>query len=138
MKRTPHALPVNNLLGELMFGRIFKGEKLNPLWTLGVGMFAVLDEDYKLGTFGPGKRYPGLSLFREDGTEIPILFAASPNMSMTSAILTATFRAMDKHRITEQGVGKNEEEYYPIVIVDGHILRMGEEFLKYVNDDAMR
>ena len=89
-------LPIHNLEAELVFVTvIFKGEKVQPLWALGVDVWAELSEDCHPGNFGPGRRFPGLSLFRKDGTEIPVLFAASPNASMTSAILTATFRAMD-------------------------------------------
>jgi hypothetical protein len=45
---------------------------------------------------GPGKRHPRLSLISViDGKEIPILFAANPKASMTSAILMQTFKKMN-------------------------------------------
>ena len=62
-------LPINNLLGKLVFVTvIFKGKKLDPRWALGVNIFAKLNKECNFGNFGTGKRYPGLSLFREDGS----------------------------------------------------------------------
>ena len=83
---------------------------------------------------GPGKRYPGLSLFNNDGNEIPVFFAATKNASMTSTILRDTFREMDGKGITQRGVDEKGKQFYPCVVIDGHISRMGEDYLRYVND----
>ena len=45
---------------------------------------------------------------------------------------------MDELGITQQGVDKNGTTYCPVAVVDGHISRMGEDFLRYVNDADSR
>ena len=67
-----------------------------------------------------GKQHPGLQLSTPDGKEIPILFAASPNASMTSDILTSAFKQMDEKNITQRGVDDDGNEYYPAALVEGH------------------
>ena len=81
-------LPVSYFNGDLRFVTIiFAAGKLNPSLALGVDVFAEWDEEDFAGNFAPGKCHPGMSLFDKDGNEIPVLFAASPKSSMTSAIL---------------------------------------------------
>jgi hypothetical protein len=57
---------------------IFAAKKLPKSWCLGIDVFADYDEDNYKNNFGIGRSYPGLQLFREDGTIIPICWAASP------------------------------------------------------------
>jgi hypothetical protein len=70
------------------------------------------------------------------GKEIPTLFAATPNASMTSAILKKTFQKMDKAGITQRGVDEEGKPYCPAAIIDGHISQMGEDFVRYINFEA--
>ena len=134
-------LPISDFLGQLRFVTvIFAAEELKGGWTVGVDVFAdvvdELDGVDPLCNHGPGKRYPGLSLFGPDGNEIPVLFAATPKASMTSSILKDTFQMMDDLGISQRGVNEDGTEYLPFVIIDGHPSRMGEDFLRYVNDEA--
>ena len=140
-------LPITNYLGELVFVTvIFAAEKLNNAWTFGVDVFAELEgnEDDFDSTgdaccnFGTGKRFPGLSLPDAEGNDVPTLFAATPNASMTTAILKKTFAAMDELNITSCGVNEDGTLYFPLVVIDGHASRMGEAFLEYVNDESHR
>lgn len=129
-------VPVSDFTGKLRFVTlIFAGKTLLPSWVLGMDIFAELDDSTEMGNFGVGKRYPGLSLYDSDGNEIPTMFAATPNGSMTSTILRDMFKEMDIHGITQRGVDENGNKYFPAVVIDGHISRMGEDFLQYVNDD---
>jgi hypothetical protein len=57
---------------------IFAAKKLPKSWCLGIDVFANYDEDNYENNFGIGRRYPGLQLFREDGTNIHICLTASP------------------------------------------------------------
>ena len=42
---------------------------------------------------------------------------------------------MDKAGITQHGVDKKGNQYVPAAVVDGHIYRMGEVFLRYINKE---
>jgi hypothetical protein len=95
--------------------------------------FAEWDSEDELN-IGPGKRHPGLTLVSSDGRDIPVLFAANMKAPMTSGILKEAFKKMDELGITQQGVDENGTTYLPVAVVDGHISRMGEDFLRYVND----
>ena len=98
-------------------------------------IFAELDPEDDIN-IGPGKRHPGLSLLTADGKEIPVLFAANPKASMTSTILKDTFKKMDELGITQRGVDEEGETYRPAAVVNRHISRMGEDFLRYVSEAA--
>ena len=136
-------LPVSDLNGKLVFVKvIFAAKKLSSAWTTGVEVFHELVKETEssdpLRNHGPGKRYPGLVLHNDDGKEIPVLFAATPNASITSSILMETFRQMDEKGITQRGVNNDGTPYFPLALLDGHASRMGEEFLRYVNNDDNR
>ena len=128
-------VPVNNLLGELVFVTlIFKGDKLLPVLTMGVDVFAEwITGDDHLQNFGMGKRYPGLVLYDKNGKEIPVMFAATPNASMTGSILRDMYAKMDELGITQRGEDAHGK-YYPMSMGDGHISRMDEDFLEYINN----
>ena len=66
------------------------------------------------------------------------MFAATPKASMTSTILMQTLQKMDEAGITQRGVDKNGNQYVPAAVVDGHISRMGEDFLRYINQEGSR
>jgi hypothetical protein len=103
---------------------IFAGKELSPEWSLGIDIFAEWDSSDEFN-FEPGKRHPGLSLLSPvDREEIPVLFAATPNASMTSTILMETFQEMDEAGITQRGVDENGNMYCPATVIDGHISRM--------------
>ncbi len=131
--------PVSDATGNLKFVTIiFAAEKVSPEWSLGIDNFTELDPDDEYN-IGPGKRHPGLSLISAiDGKEIPILFATNPKASMTSTILRKTFQKMDETGITQRGVDENGNQYVPAAVIDGHISRMGEDFLRYINDSQTR
>jgi hypothetical protein len=131
--------PVSDATGNLRFVTIiFAAEKVSPEWSLGIDIFTELDTDDEYN-IGPGKRHPGLSLISAiDGKEIPILFAANSKASMTSTILRKTFQKMDETGITQRGVDENGNQYIPAAVIDGHISRMGEDFLRYINDSQTR
>ena len=103
-------VPVNNLLGELVFATIiFKGDKLLPVLMMGVDVFAEwITGDDHLQNFGMGKRHPGLVLYDKNGNEIPVMFAATPNASMTGSILRDMYAKMDELGITQQGEDAHE------------------------------
>ena len=128
-------VPITNLNGcMVMLVIIFAAKKLPKSWCLGIDVFADYDEDNYENNFGIGRRYPGLQLFREDGTIIPICWAASPKACMTGEILTLVFRQMDKLGITKRGFNENGSPVTPLVILDGHPSRMDSEFLTYINE----
>ena len=84
---------------------------------------------------GPGKQHPGISLLLPaDKKDIPVLFAANSKASMTSTILKDKFQKMDELCITRRGVDEKGITYCPAAVIDGHISRMGEDFLRYVNE----
>jgi hypothetical protein len=84
----------------------------------------------------PGKCHLRLSLISAfDGKEIPILFAANPKASMTSAILMLTFQKMDKAGITQHSFDEKGNQYIPAAVLDGHISHMGKKFLRYINNE---
>ena len=60
------------------------------------------------------------------GIEVDCLCAASPNSSMTGAILRQIFITLDK-----LGIAKRSEDCCPSMVLDGHITRMSEELLGY-------
>ncbi len=112
---------------------IFAAKEVSPEWSLGIDVFAEWDTEDELN-IGPGMRHPGLPLVSSDGKDIPMLFAANTKASMTAGILKKTFQKMDELGITQRGVDENGITYRPAAVVDGHISRMGGEFLRYVND----
>jgi hypothetical protein len=116
---------------------IFAAKEVSPEWSLGIDIFAEWDTEDELN-LGPGKRHPGLTLVSSDGKDIPVLFAANTKASMTSGILKEAFKKMDELGITQRGVDQNGITYRPAAVVDGHISRMGEDFLRYVNDADSR
>ena len=70
-------LPICNLKGELVLVVvIFKGKKFQSVWGLGVDIFAKeLEGGVTVNFNGPGKRYPGLSIWCK-GKEVPDYFKA--------------------------------------------------------------
>ena len=132
-------VPVSDFNGRLRFiVVIFAAKKLDPLWTHGVDVFAELDNSGPLSNFGPGKRYPGLNLVHPDGEEVPTMFAASKKGSMTSPILRDMYAAMDRLGIAKRGVDENGIRYVPASLIDGHVSRMGEDFLTYVCNEETK
>ena len=79
---------------------IFKAKKLPHRWCLSIDVFSEIDESNFENNFGHSKRYPGLQLFQEDGTKIPVCFAASKKASMTGEVLTKIYMQMDDLGIT--------------------------------------
>jgi len=127
-------LPVSNLLAEtVLVTVIFKGERLSPAWALGCDVFAEWVEGSEVvDNFGPGKRFPGLSLFDSNGKEIPVLFAATPSASMVGTILRDTFAALNRLGIARRGTDERGT-FYPCAFIDGHPSRVDCDFLEYVN-----
>ena len=111
---------------------------MNPLWPMGVDIFAEWDSTNEFNNFGPGKHHPGMSLYNSDGKEVPVLFATTPNTSMNGSVLLQSFKEMDRLDVTERGTDEDGKEYYPFALVDGHVLRIKQDFLVYVNDPATR
>lgn len=123
--------PVSNFTGQLVLVQvIFKGSKFKASWGIGIDIFAKeLDaQDDPSVNFGPGKRYPGLSIFC-NGIEVITLFDASPKASMTSSILRNVVKTLDDQKLTKRGPG-----LFPAIILDGHVSRTGEAYLEYVTD----
>jgi hypothetical protein len=107
-------VPITNMNGHLvMVTVIFKGKKLIESWCLGIDVFSVFDESNYENNFGTGKRYPGLQLYRDNGTKIPICWAASPNACMSGEILTLMFVQMDKLGISRRGIDDIGKPFYP-------------------------
>lgn len=130
-------LPVNDVSGRLRcLAVIFKGEKLSPSLVLGCDVFADWDDDDYISNFGPGKRYPSLPIHDHEGNDVPVVFAATPNASMTSTVLMQVFKKMDEKGISKREYDSNGKLVkYPVVILDGHVSRMGEDYLVYINED---
>ena len=57
---------------------------------------------------------------------------------MDGNVLLQAFKMMDDLGITKRGVDEDVKAYYPYILLDGHISRIGEEFLRYVNDPPTR
>ena len=130
--------PITDATGKLRFVVvIFAAKEVLPEWSLGIDVFAEWDTEDELN-IGPGMCHPGLPLVSSDGKDIPVLFAANTKASMTSGILKEAFKKMDELGITQRGVDQNGITYRPAAVVDGHISRMGEDFLRYVNDADSR
>ena len=128
-------LPISDFTGRLRFLTvIFTGKKLKEIMTLGIDVFAELDEVNWENNFGPGKRYPGLSLFDPEGNEIPVMFAVSKKSSMTGDILHKTFKKMDELGLTFHGEDKDGVYREPLMLIDGHISRLNSGFLVYTNE----
>lgn len=126
--------PVTNALGELcLICIIFKGEKLRASDAMGIDVFADAVEGGVLENSGPGKRHPGGPTVMYNGIEVPALCAASPNASMTGAILMSIFKTLDDLKITKRGNG-----VYPAAVVDGHFTRLTVEVLTYLNDEETK
>ena len=45
---------------------------------------------------------------------------------------------MDALNITSRGVNEDGTTYFPLIVIDDHASRMGEFFLRYINDEANR
>lgn len=129
------SVPFTNFCGDMVFlVVIFASKKMPRHWCAGDDPFAPYDKNVYSNNFGPGKRYPGLTLTREDGKEVPVFFAHSENGSMTGAILTQVFQRMDKEGIATRTFDENgNPTQYPIVILDGHSSRTDGGFLRYIN-----
>lgn len=131
-------VPINDLTGRLRcVAVIFKGEKVVPSMAVGCDPFADFDDDDYASNFGPGKRFPGLPIHDHEGKEVPVVFAATTNASMTSTVLMQIFEKMDEKGISKREYDSNGKLVkYPVVILDGHVSRMGEDFLVYINEDG--
>ena len=103
---------------------------------IGVDILAEWDDDHLFNNFGLGKRYPGLSLYGRDGKEVPVLFAATPNASMDGNVLKQTFEMMDDNGISQRGTDSNGKKYVPFFLLDGHVSRIDEGYLRYINDES--
>ena len=88
--------------------------------------------------FGLGKRHPGLSLFDRNGKEIPVLFTATPNALMDGNVLCRSFTMKDDYGMTQRGTDADGKKYYPFALVDGHISRIDEGYLTYINKEETR
>lgn len=130
-------VPFTRLSGELvMVAIIFSGEKMKPEWAMGCDILAQwegADDDY-MANVGAGKYYPMGPKCMVDGKEVPCYTDCSPNGSMTSTILKRILEKMDGLGVVSRGLNEDGSEYYPVIIIDGHISRMGLPFLKYIND----
>ncbi len=114
-------VPITNLNGRMvMLVMIFAAKKLPKRWCLAIDAFANFDNDNYENNFVVGRRYPGLQLFLEDGTTIPICWAASPNTCMSGEILTLVFQQTDNLDITKCGLTKHGMSITPLIILDGH------------------
>ena len=128
-------LPVNDLTGRLRFvAIIFPGENVKMSWAHGVDVFKPLNEKAGkyLTNFGPGKRFPGLVLTYDDGSEVPAGYFTTPSTSMDANVLREIYETMEEKRIFLRGEDERGK-YEPASIVDGHTSRLGETFLKYIN-----
>ena len=54
--------------------------------------------------------------------------------AMDKYVIMQVFKTMDNLGITERGVDKDGDPYFPYVILDEHISRIGGILLRYVND----
>ena len=134
-------VPFTNLAGTLvLIAIIFSGEKMKSEWPMGKDILVkwVGDNDDLLSNVGPGKYFPMGPRCIVDGKKVPCYCDCSPNGSMNSTILTRILAKMDRLGISKRGVDDDGTKFYPPIIVDGHISRMGLPFLKYVNDDKHR
>jgi len=132
-------VPVTDLTGRLRaYAIIFKGDVLDATWPLGIDIDKLPIVGDILENMGPGKAMPGISVFDDDGKEIPVIFAASENASMTTSVLADIFRKMDLLGITQRGFNADGTPFGPAAIIDGHVSRMGEPFLVYISDDGTR
>ena len=132
-------VPVTDLTGRLRaYAIIFKGDFLDATWPLGIDIDKLPIVGDILENMGPGKAMPGISVFDDDGKEIPVIFAASENASMTTSVLADLFRKMDLLGITQRGFNADGTPFGPAAIIDGHVSRMGEPFLVYILDDGTR
>ena len=73
-------------------------------------------------------------LFYPDGTEVPVLFTATPNASVDDGVLINLFMQTDDLSISEHAIDQKGKEYYPFVCLNQYISRIGEQFMKYAND----
>ncbi len=117
---------------------IFAAKKLPKSCCLGIDVFADFDKDNYKNIFGIGRRHSGLQLFCEDGTIMPICWAASPNACMLGEILTLVFQQMDKLSITKRGLTKHGMLITPLAILDVHPSQMDSEFLTYINKGSSK
>ena len=79
-------------------------------------------------------RHPGLPLVSSNGKDIPVLFAGNTKASMTSVILKEAFQKMNELGIMQRGLDNNGITYHPAAVTDRNISRMGEDFLRQVNN----
>ena len=54
------------------------------------------------------------------------------------SVLLQAFNEMDRLGVTERGTDKGGKEYYPFALVDGHVSRIEQNFLVYINNPATR
>lgn len=130
-------VPLTRLTGELAtVAIIFAGNKMKPEWAMGKDIMADWEgaDDDLLSNIGPGKYFPMGPTCIVNGKTVRCYCDCSPNGSMTSAILRRILHYIDKQGIVERGVDEETgQSYHPVLILDGHISRMGLPFLKYVN-----
>ena len=131
-------VPVTDGTGELrVVVIIFASKNLNADWMGGEDVFADnYDHDCYENNLGLGRRFPGLELQHDDGTDVLIVFACHPSGSMTGGILKEVFEKMDKNGITKRGSDENGVDYMPAMIFDGHGSRLDLEFVSYVTDKS--
>ena len=113
---------------------------MKPDWAMGKDIFAEWigdDNDFE-SNIGPGKYFPMGPTCTVDGKEIPCYCDCSLNGSMISGILRQILEKLDKEGVVKHGTNEDGTIYYPALIIDGHISRMGLTFLKYINNDAHR
>ena len=58
--------------------------------------------------------------------------------ALESWMRRSTWTSMDNLGITKRGTDENGKPYYPYALVDGYISRIGEAFLRYINDPLTR
>ena len=134
-------VPFTQLSGELvMVAIIFSGEKLKAEWVLGKDIFADwIGEDNEIEkNVGPGKYFPMGPTCDVDGKKIPCYCDCSTNGSITGKILTCILMKLEELGVVEQGMDKNENPFYPALMIDGHISRLSLPFLEYINKQAHR
>mmetsp|Transcript_19862 Transcript_19862/g.30489 ORF Transcript_19862/g.30489 Transcript_19862/m.30489 type:complete len:184 (-) Transcript_19862:610-1161(-) len=98
-------------------------------------------EDEKLDTLddlrrhsGKGKAFPTGPKCHFRGKDIPCFCAASESGSITSDILQAALKQLDRIGVYERGPGLPT----PMIMLDGHGSRFGVDFMKYVLDPWIR
>jgi hypothetical protein len=83
--------------------------------------------------YGEGKAMPGGPTCRYNGKNLPCFVGCSPNASITSEMLAAMLKEMDKKEIFDRSTG-----ILPTLLLDGHQSRMQTPFLEYANNPDHR